>query len=200
VLSRSQALIKEAALRNEPRHKPKSNDEECEGAQPSADHPIQPIVVQFPAHGAASAHQRPPRVLARCTAGIMVYLGCCTLTLISRRPTLKLSGWTLVPAAVEDTAACPRQLAGGWVGGADAGFTRRPLAYYIRKLGATWTGTRGTKANAVEGEHTLFGFLTCDPNAVHPKAMPVILTTDAEIEQWMTAPAEEALKLQRAAS
>ena len=32
---------------------------------------------------------------------------------------------------------------------------------------------------------------------VHPKAMPVILTTEAEIEQWMTAPAEQALKLQR---
>ena len=32
---------------------------------------------------------------------------------------------------------------------------------------------------------------------VHPKAMPVILTTPAEIETWMTAPAEEALKLQR---
>jgi putative SOS response-associated peptidase YedK len=27
--------------------------------------------------------------------------------------------------------------------------------------------------------------------------MPVILTKDAEIEQWMTAPAEEALRLQR---
>jgi putative SOS response-associated peptidase YedK len=32
---------------------------------------------------------------------------------------------------------------------------------------------------------------------VHPKAMPVILTTEAEIEHWMTAPADEALKLQR---
>ena len=27
--------------------------------------------------------------------------------------------------------------------------------------------------------------------------MPVILMTPAEIEQWMTAPADEALKLQR---
>jgi putative SOS response-associated peptidase YedK len=27
--------------------------------------------------------------------------------------------------------------------------------------------------------------------------VPVILTTSAEIEHWMTAPAEEALKLQR---
>ena len=65
----------------------------------------------------------------------------------------------------------------------------------------SWTGTRGTKTNPVEGEHTLFGFLTCDANdvvgAVHPKAMPLILTTEAEIEHWMTAPAEQAMKLQR---
>jgi putative SOS response-associated peptidase YedK len=33
--------------------------------------------------------------------------------------------------------------------------------------------------------------------AIHPKAMPVILRTPADIETWMTAPAEEALKLQR---
>ena len=67
-----------------------------------------------------------------------------------------------------------------------------------------WTGTRGTKTNPVEGEHMLFGFLTTDANAVvkpvHPKAMPVILTTEADIERWMTAPAAEALELQRPAS
>ena len=33
--------------------------------------------------------------------------------------------------------------------------------------------------------------------AIHPKAMPVILTTPDEVETWMTAPADEALKLQR---
>jgi putative SOS response-associated peptidase YedK len=54
-----------------------------------------------------------------------------------------------------------------------------------------------------EGETTndLFAFLTTEPNkvvgAVHPKAMPVILTTREEIDVWMSAPAEEALKLQR---
>jgi putative SOS response-associated peptidase YedK len=52
----------------------------------------------------------------------------------------------------------------------------------------------------VKGEHQLFGFLTTEANdvvgAIHPKAMPVILTTSAEIETWMTAPAEEPLKLQ----
>jgi putative SOS response-associated peptidase YedK len=47
----------------------------------------------------------------------------------------------------------------------------------------------------------LFGFLTTEPNDVvgeiHPKAMPVILTKKDEIEQRMSAPAEDALKLQR---
>jgi putative SOS response-associated peptidase YedK len=65
----------------------------------------------------------------------------------------------------------------------------------------TWHGKRGTKANPVEGEHTLFGFLTTEANAVvgpiHPKAMPVILTTEAEVDKWMTTPVPEALELQR---
>jgi putative SOS response-associated peptidase YedK len=47
----------------------------------------------------------------------------------------------------------------------------------------------------------IFAFLTTEPNAevgaIHPKAMPVILTTPAEVETWMTAPSDEALKLQR---
>ena len=54
-----------------------------------------------------------------------------------------------------------------------------------------------------EGETTddLFGFLTTEPNgevkAIHPKAMPVILTTQAEVETWLTAPTKEAMVLQR---
>src|SRR6202140_4115138 len=76
----------------------------------------------------------------------------------------------------------------------------RPLAFFAG-IWTTWHGRRGTKANPVEGEHQLFGFLTTDANAevhpIHPKAMPVILTTSTAIEQWMTAPADEALKLQR---
>jgi putative SOS response-associated peptidase YedK len=32
---------------------------------------------------------------------------------------------------------------------------------------------------------------------IHAKAMPVILTEAEEIETWMTAPVEQALKLQR---
>src|SRR4051794_15972603 len=76
----------------------------------------------------------------------------------------------------------------------------RPL-FAFAGLWRPWTGTRGTKADPVEGEHHLFAFLTCEPNAVvapiHAKAMPVILTTPEECETWMTAPAEDALRLQR---
>jgi putative SOS response-associated peptidase YedK len=62
-----------------------------------------------------------------------------------------------------------------------------------------WTSVRKVK----EGETTndVFAFLTTEPNAevgaIHPKAMPVILTTQDEIDRWMTAPAVEALRLQR---
>jgi putative SOS response-associated peptidase YedK len=74
----------------------------------------------------------------------------------------------------------------------------RPLAFFAG-LWTSWTSIRKVK----EGETTndLFAFLTTEPNAIvasiHPKAMPVILTTQEEIDVWMSAPAEEALKLQR---
>jgi putative SOS response-associated peptidase YedK len=45
------------------------------------------------------------------------------------------------------------------------------------------------------------GWSWSEPNAevgaVHPKAMPVILTTPDEVETWMMAPPNEALTLQR---
>ena len=76
----------------------------------------------------------------------------------------------------------------------------RPL-FAFAGLWTPWRGVRGPKSAPVDGEHELFGFLTTEPNAIvapiHPKAMPVILTTPGEIETWLTAPAPEALRLQR---
>lgn len=74
----------------------------------------------------------------------------------------------------------------------------RPLAFFAG-LRTTWTSVRKLKEGEVTAE--LFGFLTCPANAgvrpVHPKAMPVILTCPEDWRRWLTAPTEEALKLQR---
>jgi putative SOS response-associated peptidase YedK len=74
----------------------------------------------------------------------------------------------------------------------------RPLAAFAG-IWTRWTSVRKLKEGEVTAD--LFAFLTTEPNAevgaIHPKAMPVILTTPEEIEQWLTAPAEDALNLQR---
>ena len=64
----------------------------------------------------------------------------------------------------------------------------RPLACFAG-IWTNWTSVRKVK----EGQTTndIFAFLTTEPNAevgaIHPKAMPVILTTPEEVETWMTA-------------
>jgi putative SOS response-associated peptidase YedK len=66
-------------------------------------------------------------------------------------------------------------------------------------IATRWTGTR----RKAEGEVTLtlFGFLTCEPNADvaphHPRAMPVILTRLEDQRTWLTAEWTEAAALQR---
>jgi putative SOS response-associated peptidase YedK len=76
----------------------------------------------------------------------------------------------------------------------------RPL-FAFAGLWTSWRGLRGPKTAPIHGEHQLFGFLTTEANAIvapiHPKAMPVILTTPAEFERWLEADTVDALALQR---
>jgi putative SOS response-associated peptidase YedK len=76
----------------------------------------------------------------------------------------------------------------------------RPL-FAFAGLWTAWRGVRGPKGAPVAGEHQLFGFLTTEANAtiapIHPKAMPVILTTPAEFDRWLEADTVDALTLQR---
>ena len=76
----------------------------------------------------------------------------------------------------------------------------RPLCFFAG-IWTSWNGKRGTKANAVEGEHQLFGFLTTDANAevgaIHPKVMPVILTQRDQVNAWLKAPLADALHMQK---
>ncbi|NKF34430.1 SOS response-associated peptidase, partial [Pseudomonas sp. BGM005] len=74
-----------------------------------------------------------------------------------------------------------------------------PVMFFAGLWVPQWTSVRKIKEGPITTD--LFGFLTTEPNAIvapiHQKAMPVILGGQEEIETWLTAPWEEASRLQR---
>jgi putative SOS response-associated peptidase YedK len=74
----------------------------------------------------------------------------------------------------------------------------RPLMCFAG-IWTNWTSVRKVREGEVTAD--VYAFLTTAPNAevakVHPKAMPVILTTKEECDLWMSADWNDAAKLQR---
>lgn len=72
--------------------------------------------------------------------------------------------------------------------------------YCFAGIWRVWSGDYGSKKEPNLGEHTLFSFLTTAANdlvrPVHAKAMPVVLRTEAEYEEWLSAPVDAIAAIQ----
>ncbi|MBB4067355.1 SOS response-associated peptidase [Gellertiella hungarica] len=73
--------------------------------------------------------------------------------------------------------------------------------FFFAGIWTRWDGVRGSNRTPRPGTHDLFAFLTTDANdivkPIHPKAMPVILTSPEEVETWLNADWKDAKALQR---
>lgn len=71
---------------------------------------------------------------------------------------------------------------------------------YFAGIWREWEGDYGSKKEPNVGAHLLFSFLTSEANdlvrPVHAKAMPVVLRTEAEREEWLDAPSSEVEAIQ----
>lgn len=71
---------------------------------------------------------------------------------------------------------------------------------YFAGIWREWTGDYGSKKEQNSGNHLLFSFLTTEANElvrpVHAKAMPVVLRTESEQHEWLTADSAQIEKIQ----
>lgn len=71
---------------------------------------------------------------------------------------------------------------------------------YIAGIWRPWTGTRGTKADPVTGDHLVYSFLTSNPNnllGVYHDRMPAILPDRDTQEAWLKAPSNTVHEFQK---
>lgn len=76
--------------------------------------------------------------------------------------------------------------------------------FFFAGIWRPWTGDRGTKKAPNIGDHALFSIMTTEPNGIvqpiHEKAMPVMLMTPEDVDQWLLGSSvEDALKIQKPA-
>ena len=76
--------------------------------------------------------------------------------------------------------------------------------FFFAGVWRPWTGDRGPKKAPNIGDHTLFSIMTTEPNGIvgpiHEKAMPVMLMTPDDVEQWLRGSSvEDALEMQKPA-
>ncbi len=76
--------------------------------------------------------------------------------------------------------------------------------FFFAGIWRPWTGDRGTKRVPNMGDHTLFSIMTTEPNGIvepiHEKAMPVMLMTPDDVEQWPRGVSvDDALKMRKPA-
>ena len=80
-----------------------------------------------------------------------------------------------------------------WRARAYNGALSRPLALFAG-IWTRWRSVRKVKEGATTND--LFAFLTTEPNAIaapiHAKAVPVILTSPAEVDRWLEAETADA--------
>jgi putative SOS response-associated peptidase YedK len=76
--------------------------------------------------------------------------------------------------------------------------------FFFAGIWRPWTGDRGSKKKPNIGDHALFSIMTTEPNAIvepiHEKAMPVMLMTPEDVEQWLHGVSvDDALTMQKSA-